>query len=729
MSDFIFYLSGGLLGDFMHQLSVIKEKYLETGKKGILYLSNQGDAFRSGLDNTFNDTYHVIISQEYIEKYEFYNNQKFDFDLTYWRNKNGSHKNWHSIYSETYNIEWGKHKWLNVGTNEKFKNCVLINSTDYRWPANIDFHAIYDIYRKEIIYISHDERQYNAFVEKTGLTVEFYKPTNFTDLCIAINSCKLFLGSQSAPMSIAKALHKKIIIGNSSVTEENDAIHGNYFIRGLDSIFPNIYLSLYNYILKNFDWRNYLNDYPDLREKINNKEDAWNHWINYGKNEGRIGIDNLDSYESFNWQNYVNNYPDLQKRIHNKQEAWSHWVSYGKNEGRNCISKICDVFDWQDYLTNYPDLQDKIYNREEAWNHLINFGINEGRICYEYFNWQLYHDNYSDVKQQYPSKEGAWYHWINYGKKEGRICSENFNWQNYVNNYPDLQKRIYNKEDAWNHWINFGKKEGRIINSKNIELLKIFHNSGFFSCCSMKLQIIIHYVNQHKKLPEVVDSSEQFAWYKINNSKRDITFDYFEHYDNYNVYYNRYVNYSETYQYTDYSKLQYHSICPFITKYFSPSLEIKKMIENLEKKYNINYENTCVLFYRGNDKNTETAVCSYQEYISYAQKMINLHPNIVFLVQSDETEFIQKMTSLFPNNTFYMKDEIRHMSKCSNTVDKTMKDEIDKFSKYYLAITIMMSKCKYIVCGSGNCSIWIMFYRGNSNNVYQNLNGSWIKNI
>ena len=149
----------------------------------------------------------------------------------------------------------------------------------------------------------------------------------------------------------------------------------------------------------------------------------------------------------------------------------------------------------------------------------------------------------------------------------------------------------------------------------------------------------------------------------------------------------------------------------------------------MEKKYNINYENTCVLFYRGNDKNTETPVCSYQEYIYYAQKMININPNIVFLVQSDETEFIQKMISLFPNNTFYMKDEIRHMSKCSNTVDKTMKDEIDKFSKYYLAITIMMSRCKSIVCGSGNCSIWIMFYRGNSNNVYQNLNGSWIKGI
>jgi hypothetical protein len=584
------------------------------------------------------------------------------------------------MYSENYNIKWGKHKWLNVGTNEKFKNCVLINTTDYRWPINIDFHSLSNIYRKEIIYISHDEKQYKLFVEKTGLSIEFYKLTNFTDLCIAINSCKLFVGSQSAPVSIAKALHKNVIIGNSPLIEENHPIHGNYFIKGLDSIFPNIFLS-----------------------------------------------DNSYMMNEFNYKVYISNYPDLQGKIYHKDEAWDHWLRFGKNEGRNCVYKICDVFDWQDYVANYPDLQGKIHNREQAWNHWINFGINEGRMCYEYFNWHLYHDNYSDVKQQYPGKEGVWHHWINYGKKEGRVCYENFNWQSYINNYPDIQEKVDNKQDAWNHWISYGKTEGRIYNHKSNQLFT-FHNGGFFSCCSMKLHHIINYNNQHKNLPDIVDSSQQFTWYKVNGP-RDITFDYFEHYDNHNVHYNGYVDYSETYQYNDYSKLQYHSICPFVVKYFSPSLEIKNLISNLQQKYNINYENTCVLFYRGNDKNTETSVCSYQEYISYAQKMITLHPNIVFLVQSDETEFIQKMTSLFPNNAFYMKDEIRHMSKCSNTVDKTMKDEIDKFSKYYLAITIMMSRCKYVVCGSGNCSIWIMFYRGNSNNVYQNLNGSWIKNL
>ena len=69
------------------------------------------------------------------------------------------------------------------------------------------------------------------------------------------------------------------------------------------------------------------------------------------------------------------------------------------------------------------------------------------------------------------------------------------------------------------------------------------------------------------------------------------------------------------------------------------------------------------------------------------------------------------------------------MNKCNDTVDITMSSTNNDFSKKYLAITIIMSKCKYIICGSGNCSIWIMFYRRNSNNVIQYLNGTFYNSM
>lgn len=254
--------------------------------------------------------------------------------------------------------------------------------------------------------------------------------------------------------------------------------------------------------------------------------------------------------------------------------------------------------------------------------------------------------------------------------------------------------------------------------------LVINHSSGFFSCCSVRLHYIVKYINDHNILPVVVDSSKQFELYKKEDI--DITFEYFKHYDEINksCLLNN-INYIHDNQFMNYSKLEYDKLIPLITKYFSPTDLIIKHMLKMEEKYKLVYDNICVLFYRGNDKITETPLCDYEEYIKYADKILLTNPNIKFLIQSDETEFINLMCSKYPNNSFYFKDEIRHMTKCNSSVDLKMKETNYEYSKLYLAITLIMSKCKYIICGSGNCSIWIMLYRGNCKNVYQNLNRKW----
>jgi hypothetical protein len=186
------------------------------------------------------------------------------------------------------------------------------------------------------------------------------------------------------------------------------------------------------YLFNLFDWKVYVTIYSDLH-LINNKEDAWNHWINFGKNEGRIFNKlelNID-LDNFDWQQYRNNYSDL-SFITNKEEAWNHWILWGKNEGRTYIK---------------PDTD----------------------INYDTFNWEQYKNNYSDL-QFITDKEGAWDHWIRWGKNEGRrdfklnIDIDNefsiFDWDQYRNNYLDLSF-ITNKQDAWDHWIRWGKNEGR----------------------------------------------------------------------------------------------------------------------------------------------------------------------------------------------------------------------------------------------------------------------------
>ena len=135
-----------------------------------------------------------------------------------------------------------------------------------------------------------------------------------------------------------------------------------------------------------------------------------------------------------------------------------------------------------------------------------------------------------------------------------------------------------------------------------IYMIKITHNAGFFSCCSVKLTKIVQFINSNKRLPDNVDSSKQFIRYKKNQDK-DITFDYFEHYENVpDVNIIHPIDYHWNDQFKNYANLDYKCITPLIKKYFSPSAEINKIINNIEKKYNIVCENTLAVYYRGTDK-------------------------------------------------------------------------------------------------------------------------------
>ncbi len=273
----------------------------------------------------------------------------------------------------------------------------------------------------------------------------------------------------------------------------------------------------------------------------------------------------------------------------------------------------------------------------------------------------------------------------------------------------------------------FNNSHNNNITNITNRFIKVNHNAGFFSCCSVRLDNIINGFNKYNHLPYFVDSSEQFNWYKPENFiNSDITYSYFKNIPNYtnSIKYLKNIDYKENYQYSIYKNLDFENINLFIQKYFSLSDEILKIKDDIIKKYNINFENICVLFYRGNDKSTEVKLPNYNDYLLWGQKILDLNPNIQFLIQSDETEFIKHMTNSFKNNIVF-NDEIRHMSRCKNTVDKINVSNNFEFSKKYLAITYIMSQCKYLVFGSGNCSIWIVFYRGNSHNIIQFLNGKW----
>jgi hypothetical protein len=252
--------------------------------------------------------------------------------------------------------------------------------------------------------------------------------------------------------------------------------------------------------------------------------------------------------------------------------------------------------------------------------------------------------------------------------------------------------------------------------------LKVAHEGGFFSCCSVRLYYLILFFNKYKRLPEIFDTTGFYTWYKQNNSTDDITFNYFKHYNEipYNITHKEDVDYHECYQYKNYKELDLNNLLLFVKKYYVPNDNIREIQKSIENKYNIDFDNTCVLFYRGNDKATEFKPPPFDSYLTHANKILKENPNIKFIVQSDETNFLNYMKSQpFSDRITIFYDEIRHMYKKNNTVDKINKEQNYDYSLKYLAITLIMSKCKYVVCNTGNCSIWIVFFRNNTDNIIQ----------
>lgn len=248
---------------------------------------------------------------------------------------------------------------------------------------------------------------------------------------------------------------------------------------------------------------------------------------------------------------------------------------------------------------------------------------------------------------------------------------------------------------------------------------------GFFSCCSVSLMRIIEYLEKNKKLPDIIDRKEIYTTFKINEQD-DISSLFFIH-NNPNItieYSDEIIKYQQDMQFEIYNKLNYEVINPIIAKYFTLSEDILKIVSFIEQKYNIDYDNTCCVFYRGNDKITETNIPSYDIMLN---KIKSLNLNVKqYLFQSDETEFLVYFNNIIKNNIIF-KDEIIHISRRISSINHVTNDRNIKlkYIKQFLAIVYIMSKCKYVICTSGNISVWITYFRGNSINVYQYLHNSW----
>jgi ADP-heptose:LPS heptosyltransferase len=72
-----------------------------------------------------------------------------------------------------------------------------------------------------------DVNDFEYFVERTGVVIpNVYTPQSFEELCIIINSCKLFIGAASMPLCIANATYVDRIVGLPSDNKDIKLVAG-----------------------------------------------------------------------------------------------------------------------------------------------------------------------------------------------------------------------------------------------------------------------------------------------------------------------------------------------------------------------------------------------------------------------------------------------------------------------------------------------------------------------
>lgn len=211
------FIAGGKMGDFIHSLFVVKNICQQQNQQAHIYLSNQGDAWRFGLQKAYDDLKDFVMSQSYIDKFEILSKPLQDtfIDLNSWRANLGNinptigsyTKCWSDVLSQHYHFPISKeqYQWLHAYPNRLSHNKIVISRTHYRHNSAFPWPQIMNNPPCSAIFLASNMVEWNKFPYKSP-HITLHQATSISEMASIIGSCKMFIGNQSAPFAIASAL-------------------------------------------------------------------------------------------------------------------------------------------------------------------------------------------------------------------------------------------------------------------------------------------------------------------------------------------------------------------------------------------------------------------------------------------------------------------------------------------------------------------------------------------
>lgn len=261
-----------------------------------------------------------------------------------------------------------------------------------------------------------------------------------------------------------------------------------------------------------------------------------------------------------------------------------------------------------------------------------------------------------------------------------------------------------------------------VVDEKEKKLI-LCSGGGMFSWCSTKLDNVSHYHRVYNELPEIIDGVHAFGQYKRKeDAKKDITEHFFEESNELFTFVGK-SNFHFNMQFSEYKNLDFSSYLPFVNKYYNPSELIRNKINELEKKYKIDYKKTILVYYRGKDKVSETHIASQEIFFKKISECLENNPEFNIVCLTDEITFEQRLLDIYKEKVTIVSEVSENMYDSDN---RKLNARNYVHGLYLVASVFMLQKCNTIICGSGNVSLWMILFRGNCNNVHQNLRLKWL---
>jgi hypothetical protein len=270
-------------------------------------------------------------------------------------------------------------------------------------------------------------------------------------------------------------------------------------------------------------------------------------------------------------------------------------------------------------------------------------------------------------------------------------------------------------------------------------------SGGFFAQCRGVLISLIEHINNHKCFPKIMPNQNIFDKYNPFVDVYNPMTLFFKPSDKpYKL------NQQSEFLIPGHPSQNFNDIQQIINHYFSPNDEIIKNKKFIIDKYKLknSLSNFCAVYYRGTDKHKEAGYIDFSVFEKKVTEIANSNSNIKFILQTDDQLFHNHMVHFFKKKSYkyitfeenkLIADNTKgfHLTQAAGETQSKhsnnpwgigFKTKLKNFEhiKLLLAIFLILSECKYLICSESCGSWWMEIVRNNCKNFYLYQNMSWL---